>query len=171
MRHPGRVESPIRTATATHRVNPSGLIYGVLTVATVVAAEATKKETYPKLLIAATVALALYWLAHAYSAYWGLRIEHRGGGDVRGLLRAMVAEAPILIGAMGPGLVLLVAWAAGATLETGVTAALWCSVAEIVLLEILAGLYSRLSLRNLAVQTATGAVMGVGILVLRVVLH
>ncbi len=49
----------------TFFANAAGTIYGVLAVATVIAAEGTRQETTGKVLGASVITMVLYWLAHA----------------------------------------------------------------------------------------------------------
>lgn len=151
--------------------NTPGLIYGVLAVATVIAAESTRRETFAKLLVASAVVMALYWLAHAYSQYLGTRLFHVGDWTLREAATAVVHEAAILEGALLPMLALLGAWIAGASLEVGVTAALWCAGSELVVLEVLASIRRHLGWKATAIETLVGVVMGLGILSVRVLLH
>jgi hypothetical protein len=74
-------------------------------------------------------------------------------------------------GATLPVLVLAVAWAAGAAQHTAVLIALWSAIAGIACLELLAGLRSRASPRELALEVSVGAAFGVAILALKIVLH
>ena len=151
--------------------NPAGLVYGVLAVATVIAAESTRRETFGKLFLASVVTMVLYWVAHAYARQWASRYTKAGEWSLAELTASFVHEVSILAGAALPTSVLLVSWAAGASTETAVTAVLWTAGVELLLLEVLPGIRHGLRLRDLAVQTLLGVSMGVGILGLRVVLH
>lgn len=151
--------------------NPSGLIYGVLAIATVTAAESVRQESYGRLLLASLVTLVLYWLAHAYSYYWARRLSEPGGWHVRHLRDGLRHEASILFGAVLPTVVFVGFWIEGATLESGVTADLWVAGWEIIALELYAGLRNRLPPLQVLAQTAVGAALGLGILLLRIVLH
>lgn len=163
--------TPVGPHSDTEGSNPSGLIYGVLAISTVIAAEGTRRETYGKVLAASAVTLVMYWAAHAYSWYWGYRLAAPERWSLRYLATALYQEAPILIGAILPSLSLVAAWIDQASLETGVTAALWCAASEVVMLEIAAGIRARLALGQFLVQVFLGAAMGVGILLVRVLLH
>lgn len=153
------------------RFNPGGVVYGVLAIATVIAAESTRRETFAKLLAGSLVALALYWAAHAYSHHWASRLTRAGEWSLNELGVSLAYEASILAGAVVPTAVLVIAWLAGADIQSGVTAVLWSAGVELVVLEIAAGLRRRCSIRDLAVQTAIGLSMGLGILGLRILLH
>jgi hypothetical protein len=151
--------------------NPGGVLYGVLAVATVIAAESTRRETFGKLLLASAITMALYWAAHAYAHHWTSRFHKAREwtlGEIRDSLRY---EASILLGAALPLAVLLGAWIAGTTTETAVTWVLWIAGVELVALEVVPGVRHRLPVRDLAVQSVLGISMGLGILGLRFVLH
>jgi len=151
--------------------NPAGFIYGVLAVATVVAAESTQRETFGKVLGASALVIALYWLAHAYSHHLGSRLQRPVEWTLRDFVAALAHEAAILEGALLPFAALAGAWLVGASLESGVTAALWCAGVEIVVLEVIAALRRRLRPRDVMVETVIGVAMGLGILGVRVLLH
>ena len=68
-------------------------------------------------------------------------------------------------------LVLLICWVVGASQATGVTVALWCVVASLIALELIAGLRSRVSGWELVLDLGVGATLGVGILALKILLH
>ncbi len=152
-------------------VNAGGVVYGVLAVATVIAAESTRRETFPKLLAGSLVTLGLYWVAHAYSHHWGSRLNRAGEWTVKELVLSLAHEASILVGALLPTAALVAAWLAGAGIQSAVTAVLWCAGIELVLLEVGAGLRHHIGLRDMVVQTLIGLSMGLGILGLRVLLH
>ena len=115
--------------------------------------------------------LMLYWLGHAYADLWGSRLHGEDKGFLAQMLDSLRQEAAILAGAALPLLVLLVAWWDGAALETAVTAVLWAAAAELVALEAVVALRRHSGLLDLVIQTLVGLSLGVGILVLRVVLH
>ena len=151
--------------------NPAGFIYGVLAVATVVAAESTPRETFGTVLEASALVIALYWLAHAYAHHLGSRLQRPTEWTLRDFAAALAHEAAILEGALLPFAALVGAWLVGASLETGVTAALWCAGVEIVVLEVIAALRRRLRPRDVVVETVIGVTMGLGVLAVRVLLH
>ncbi len=153
------------------RMNPAGFIYGVLAVGTVIAAESTRQETVGKLLAAGAITLVLYWLAHAYAHHWAARLTGDGDWNLREFLHSLGREATILAGAALPLAVLVVAWLAGASLKTDVTAVLWSSAVEIALLEVVVGLRRHDKPSQLVMDTVIGIALGLGILAVRVLLH
>jgi hypothetical protein len=151
--------------------NPSGVIYGIIAIGALLAAESGRHETYLDTVGSAVLAACLYWVAHAYATLLGRRLVGREALTVSMLLRALIHNWAIFRGAAVPLIALLVAWAAGAAQETAVTAALWCAVGAVVVFELLAGIRSRAKVAELALQVGVGAVMGLGILALKVLLH
>jgi hypothetical protein len=54
--------------------NPGGVIYGVIVIGALLAAESGRHEGYADTLGSALLATGLYWLAHAYAALVGGRV-------------------------------------------------------------------------------------------------
>lgn len=162
-------------ARAAERVvpaeNASGVIYGIIVIGALLAAESGRHETYLDTVVSTVIAAALYWLAHAYSHMLGARLEQQERLSASGLAQAIAHDWAIMCGAALPLLALLIAWAAGAPLHSAVTAALWSAIASLVVFELFAGLRSHATPRELALDVSVGAAMGVGILLLKIVLH
>jgi hypothetical protein len=151
--------------------NPAGVVYGVIVIGALLAAESGRHETYVDTVGSAAIATALYWLAHAYATVLGRRLlgsEHLTAGSLR---RALAHDWALVRGAAVPLLVLLLAWATGAAQATAVTAALWSAVVSVIAFELLAGLRARPTRGELAIQVGVGVVLGLGIIALRVLLH
>ena len=151
--------------------NPSGVIYGTIAVGAVLAAESTRRETFGDTIEATVIILGLYWLAHTYATVVGDRLKTRESLSGRGLWRALLHEGSIVKGAAIPIAVLGVLWGAGVTLQTGVTAALWSSALSLVGFEIIATLRSGATGAHRFAQIGVGALLGAGVLLVRVVLH
>jgi hypothetical protein len=149
----------------------SGVVYGTIVVAALLAAESGRHENYPDTIASAAIAAALYWLAHAYAELLGHRLEQHERLTASALARALAHDRAIIRGAALPLAVLAVCWAAGAAQQTAVTAALWTTIASLIGFELLAGLRARASPRELALEAGVGAAMGVAILALKIVLH
>ncbi|HXA55507.1 MAG TPA: hypothetical protein VNV37_11605 [Solirubrobacteraceae bacterium] len=151
--------------------NPAGTVYGTITVGALLAAESSLRDTYPETIGAIVVALLVYWLAHSYAELLGTRIAAGERLTAAGLVQALVRDWAIVRGAGAPLLALLIAWAAGAGQETGVTVALWTCVVSLVAFELLAGVRARTRPAELALDLCVGAAMGFGVILLRVILH
>jgi hypothetical protein len=153
------------------RGNPAGVIYGVLAIATVIAAESTRRETFGALLGASLITMALYWLAHAYAQHLGSRLRKAADWTLHEVVVSLAHEAAILEGAVLPVLALVSAWFAGASTNTGVNVALWCAGVELVAIEVVAALRRRQRLRYMMVEISIGITMGIGITGIRLLLH
>jgi hypothetical protein len=151
--------------------NPAGAIYGTITAGALLAAESDRRETTPEAVGAVAVALVLYWLAHAYAQALGERLEDNQPFRVRNLLVQLRHSATIVRGSTLPLGAMLIAWAVGARTNESVVAALITAALSLVLLEVVAGVRGRCSRAEVATQAAVSAVLGVGVLALKVVLH
>jgi hypothetical protein len=150
--------------------NASAAVYGTIAVGVLLAAESKRQSSFPDLVAAIAIAMVLYWLAHSYASALGERLERRERLSLRLLWRRLAHERAIIEGASPPLVVLLIAWAAGATVGSAVTAALWTCAASVALLELLAGLRARLGVGELGLQVSTGLALGAAIVLLRVLL-
>jgi hypothetical protein len=151
--------------------NTSGVVYGIIVIGALLAAESGRHETYLDTVISTVIAAVLYWLAHAYSNALGGRLEQQERLSTSTLAQALAHDWAIMCGAALPLLALLLAWAASAPLQSAVTAALWSTIASLVVFELFAGIRSRATPRELALDVCVGATIGVGILLLKIVLH
>ncbi len=151
--------------------NPSGVIYGTLAVGAVLAAESSRRETFPDTIEATLIILGLYWLAHTYATVVGDRLKERETLSVGRFWRAFVHEGAIVKGAFIPIAILAALWAAGVSLQTGVTAALWSSAASLAVFEVIATLRSHVTGAQRLMQILVGVLLGAGVLLVRVVLH
>jgi hypothetical protein len=152
-------------------LNLGAAVYGTILVGALLAAESAVNETYAETILAVLIALLIFWIAHAYSAFASWRLRQGEPVTVQGLLRAMSQESPLLIGAAVPLLALLIAGAAGARLTTAVNVAIWTSAAMIVVIEFVASRRSGSSGRALVFQTAVGALLGFLVIALKLILH
>jgi hypothetical protein len=151
--------------------NAAGLVYGTILVATLLSAESALRETYPKTILGVLVALATYWLALAYARFTGERLEQGTHATVGGLVDAAVHELTVLCGAIVPFIALIAFWIGGASLNTAIIAAVYCADAAIIGAEVLVGVRAGLTGKALIGQVAIGAVLGVLVLALRLLLH
>ncbi len=151
--------------------NPAGVIYGTIAVGAVLAAESTRRETFADTIEATLLILGLYWLAHTYATVVGDRLKTRDTLSPGRLWRALLHEGAIVKGAAIPIAVLGVSWAAGVSLQAGVTAALWSSALALAAFETIATVRSRVTGAQRLMQIVLGALLGAGVLLVRVVLH
>ena len=174
---PAKTRSAYRdwTERAVERIvpaeNPAGAVYGMIVIGALLAAESGRHEGYPDAVGSTLIALGLYWLAHAYADSLGRRLATHERLTAAALGRALLHDWAIVRGAAIPLVALLLAWALGAARETGVNAALWSTVASLVAFELLAGVRSRATRGELALEGGVGIAMGLAILALKVLLH
>ncbi len=151
--------------------NPARVVYGIIAVGSLMAAESGRHESYLDTFVSALVATALYWLAHSYAEVLGRRLATYQRLTARTLSDAAVHEFAVVRGAAVPLLALIVSWAVGASQQSAVTAALWSSVASLFVFELIAGARSRASPREIMLETTVGAVLALGIVFLKAILH
>ncbi|HWE07924.1 MAG TPA: hypothetical protein VG325_01140 [Solirubrobacteraceae bacterium] len=151
--------------------NAGGLVYGTIVVATLLATESARSETYGKTIGAVIIALLTYWLVITYSEYAGERLEQEEAFTYSAFARTAVRELALLYGSAGPLLAVLICWAAGASLVLAIRIAVWVAVAAIVGAELVTGIRADLRGRALVQQTAIGAFLGLLIVALRLLLH
>jgi hypothetical protein len=152
-------------------VNPGAVVYGTITVGALLASESANHETYADTVGAVAIAMLVYWLAHAYTEFAEQRFAHRQPLTLDGLARSLVHEVTVIAGAAIPLAVLLVCWVAGVGLTSAVAAALWTTAAMLVVEEVVVGMRAKLSRRALMAQTGAGALFGVLVIALKLVLH
>ncbi|MBV8988810.1 MAG: hypothetical protein JO372_09655, partial [Solirubrobacterales bacterium] len=138
-------------------MNSRALVYGVITVGALLAAESGAHETYARTVIAVVIALLMYWLAHSYAELLGRRLDQGTALKLAALANTMRSELSILTGAAVPLVAVLISWALGAKLTTAVDAGARTSAVMILLIEILAGIRADLSGKELAKQASIGA--------------
>ena len=153
--------------------NPRNTIYGALAAGLLIAAEDPATETYSRVITATVLAVAVYWLAHAYAHWVGQRFrrEVHHGSSARHLIGALTHEWPLAEGAAIPLAALLIAWAAGAPLTTGSPAAVWTAAAALVVFEIAGGLRRRLPARQLLANAVIGLALGGALITVKLLLH
>jgi hypothetical protein len=147
------------------------VIYGLIVIGALLAAESGRHETYADTVSSTVIAAALYWLAHAYAGLLGRRLALQESLNTRTLMRALAHDWPIMRGAALPLLALIIAWATDAALQSGVTAALWSAIASLIAFELFAGIRARATPREVMLNVSVGAAMGIAILLLKIVLH
>jgi hypothetical protein len=171
MTTPTPASGPREADEERQRYNFGSAIYGLLIVSALLAAETAASETYSETLLGVVLALLISWWAHAYSEFVFQRAEAGERLTQAGVGWILRRELPILVGAAPPLLAVLIAWAAGAGLDTAITIALVTAAVTILATEVAAGLQAELSGRELAIQTLVGSAFGLVILALKLVLH
>lgn len=168
---PGRLRRVVDHVLDLTAQNVEGAVYGTVMIGVLFAVEDARRETYAETVEAALVVLLLYLLSHFYAHFLGVRLRARERFTAKLLWRSWRHELPILQGAIIPVLALLIAWILGATATEGTTAALWTTAVMIVTLEVAAGWRARLGAWEMLLQAGTGAILGLTIVGLKLILH
>ena len=153
------------------RLDAGGLVYGTIVVATLLAAESARSETYGQTVGAVILAVLTYWLAVTYAHYTGERLEQEEAFKPEAFARVAVHEVTLLLGAAPELLAVLIVWAAGGSLDLAVRVGVWVAAAFIVVAELITGIRADLHGRALVRQTLVGALFGLMIVALRLLLH
>jgi hypothetical protein len=147
------------------------VVYGVILVGALLAAESGLHETYVDAVLSVVIITAIYWLAHSYAEVLARRLRTHQRLTPGALWHGLAKEAALMRGAMIPVTVLLIAWAIRVTLADAVTAAVWSSVVTLICFELLAALRAPATLPERALELGVGVTIGLGIVLLKVVLH
>ncbi len=147
------------------------MILGVIVTGALLAAESGVHDTYGETFASGVITAALYWLAHAYSDVLGRRLHDRRQLTPGALGRSLGHEAAVVRGAAIPLVALLIAAAAGADRETGVTIAVWSAAVSLAALELIAAARAGGSRSELLAETVIGVAMGFAIIVLKSIAH
>jgi len=151
--------------------NPAGVVYGVITVGALMAAESGRHESYIDAFASSLIATLLYWLAHSYSDLLGDRLSTGEPLTIKVLARELAHDWAIVRGAAIPLLALVIAWVIGADRESGVTAALRTAVVTVVVFELLAGIRAKSTPGELLLKAGVGVTMGIAILAVKGILR
>lgn len=168
---PGRVRRTAAWLVATSVGNAEGAVYGALLIGILLAAEDAHRETYAETIGATTIVLVLYWLTDLYTRVLGVRLRTQERLARPVIRRIVVHELPVIEGGIVPVVVLVLAWATGASVRIGVTAAVVAAVVSIIGLEIVAAWRARPSGAAVWLRAAAGALAGLAIVAVKVVLH
>jgi len=146
------------------------MVYGVVVIGALLAAEGGRHDTYPETLGATLLATLLVWLAHSYSTLLGRRLQSGSHIHARALRSALARDTVILKGGIPPFVVIALCGIAGLSQTAGVTAGVWTVVVVLMALEVIAGLRSGAAAREFTLDLLVGLTLGVGILVLKILL-
>src|SRR6185312_1297282 len=88
--------------------NPAGVVYGLIAVGALLAAESGLKESYPETVGSTAIAVTLYWFAHSYADVLGLRLLEQRRVSFAELRETFIQDWSIARGAGVPLLAILV---------------------------------------------------------------
>jgi hypothetical protein len=151
--------------------NPGGLVYGTILSATLISAENARAERYAGALAGIVLAEIVYWLALAYSEFTGERVETGDPFEFSGFWRSAQHELAVVLSGIPPFLVIVVCWVAGTALSTALTIGVYTAAAMIVLAEVVIGISTEQTGRQLVVDTLVGVVFGMVVVAVKVFLH
>ena len=147
------------------------MIYGTIAVGAVLAAESTRRETFADTIEATLLILGLYWLAHTYATVVGDRLKTRETLSPDGSGGRCCTRGPSSKERPFPSPSWPCRGSPGCHCRAGVTAALWSSAAALAAFETIATVRSRVTGAQRLMQIVLGALLGAGVLLVRVVLH
>jgi hypothetical protein len=150
--------------------NPDSAVYGLITVGAVIATESAHAFDPWREVLAVTVVLVLYWLAHAYSTLLGSRYTEGAVLNLSKISEVGYHEFAVFRGAALPIVAMAVAAAVGAGANVVDIAGLATVIAVLLVFELAAGLRSRLSGPMMLLQLAIGAGFGLVIVSVRTIL-
>lgn len=150
---------------------PGPFVYGALIVGAVLDAESQKQETFGETVAGMLITIVLLWLAHTYAQIIGHRLEKGEHLSIGLVGNKMAHEFAIITGAGLPVLVVVIWWAGGSNLDSALSAGVWTAALTVVVANVIAGFRANLKGADLVFQTAVGAILGLGILVLKLIYH
>jgi hypothetical protein len=151
--------------------NPGGLVYGTILSATLISAEYAKAEKYGRALGGIVIAEIVYWLALSYSEFAGERAKTGDAFDFKGFFRSAKHELAVVLSGIPPFLVIVACWIAGATLSTALTLGVYTAAGMIVLSELVIGISTEETGRELVVDLLVGVLFGILVVAIKVLLH
>ena len=144
-------------------------LYGSIAVAALVGA-LRHTESAQKLTVTVAGTIAAFWLAKAWSAMVGERLERRDVG-ARDMLRLLRGEWPMVESGAVPVAALALAWAGAYSVDTGVKLALAIAILQLVAWGFVGGLRSEARWPLALLSGAIDGAIGVGIVLLEVAVH
>ncbi len=151
--------------------NAEGAVYGVLLVGVLLATEDAGHETYGETIAAVSMVVVLYWVTRLYTHLLGVRLRTKQPLSPALIWRSAVHELPVIEGAVTQMIVLLVTWATGVSLITGVKATIAVTVVSMVVLEIAAGWRTEPRRAAFWLRVVLGVAMGLAVVAVKLVLH
>lgn len=147
-----------------------GAITGTVVCAAAIAYSAGYKDTIGQLSLVILGTVAVYWIAHLHAVTIGSALTHRHH-PVAALRHALRETLPIAGASVVPLGVLLVAFVLGAEIRTAAWIALIATIALLTLYSHLAGVRGGLDTAGRIASAATGAGVGLLVVLLKVGLH
>jgi hypothetical protein len=151
-------------------VNGEGIITGTVVSAAAIAASAGHLTEDSRLILAILGSAFIYWLAHVHARTLGESVSHRSH-PLEALREALAETWPILVAALVPVGILLIAEAVGADIRTAAWTAVIASTVLLTVYSFLAGRRGGLGLGGSILSACVGAAIGILIIVMKAGLH
>jgi hypothetical protein len=151
--------------------HPESAIYGTLIAAAILATKAYKGQSGTEVIESAGLLLLLFWVAHVYAGVLGERLQTHARPGWSAIVRAALADQSMLLGSLIPVVVFAVVRGAGASVNTSGLSALWFTVGLLVFWGLLAAVRGGARGLELVAETLVCALLGFGVVVLKIYIH
>lgn len=150
--------------------HPEGMIYGLIVVGSVVAAESVNAESTWRDMLVAILVLVVYWLAHSYAAVMGRRYATGESVPLSEVAATLTKEWSIVRGAVIPLIAMGVAGALGYGAWRADEVCLITAVVMLLVFAIAGGIRAKLSPLAILVQSLLAIGFGVVLVAIRALL-
>jgi hypothetical protein len=151
--------------------NAPDLMYGAIVAGSVLAVSSSHADESAHVAAATALVTAIYWLAHVYVDAIGGGFRDQGNSMPRRIVLAMRESIELLVGAVPPVLVFLLAKLLGADVQTAALAALWFTVALLAVAGFGAAYLAGVRGWPLVVESLVAGSFGVLVILLKFLLH
>jgi hypothetical protein len=151
-------------------INGEGIITGTVVSAAAIAATAGHLTADTRLIFAVVGSVVIYWLAHVHARTLGDAVRRRTH-PVSALRESLSETWPILVAALLPIGILVIADLAGAPVRTAAWIAVIASAGLLAVYSFLAGRRGGLGLVGSLLSACVGAALGILIVVLKAGMH
>ena len=147
------------------------LLYGAIVAGSVLAVSSAHAEDTAHVAVATALVTAIYWLAHVYVDAIGGRFRDNDRPMHRRIVDAMRDTTELLIGAVPPILIFLLARLLGADVQAAAQAALWFTVVMLLVAGAGAAYLAGVRGVTLVVESLIAGSFGLLVILLKYLLH
>lgn len=147
------------------------LLYGAIVAGSVLAVSSAHAEDTAHVAVATALVTAIYWLAHVYVDAIGGRFRDNDRPMHRRIVDAMRDATELLIGAVPPILIFLLARLLGADVQEAAQAALWFTVVMLLFAGAGAAYLAGVRGVTLVVESLIAGSFGLLVILLKYLLH
>lgn len=147
------------------------LLYGAIVAGSVLAVSSAHAEDTANVAVATALVTAIYWLAHVYVNAIGGRFRDNDRPMHRRIVDAMRDATELLIGAVPPILIFLLARLLGADVQEAAQAALWFTVVMLLFAGAGAAYLAGVRGVTLVVESLIAGSFGLLVILLKYLLH